>query len=137
MREKDVGVSHKESALAAQWLTKSLAGNRAGYRMNRDRNILTQFSGQKQNVLGEALTLHKHNGYSLSSFFLFFLFFLGARAPVWGNPSKPQQEALMQDKNPATKDTGSLKNLKTALLPLRETAILGWPSFIRIHSACS
>lgn len=100
MREKDVGVSHKESALAAQWLTKSLAGNRAGYRMNRDKNILTQFSGQKQNVLGDALTLHKHNGYSLSSlhFSFFFLFFLGARAPVWGNPSKPQQNLLRKTK---------------------------------------
>lgn len=132
MREKDVGMSHKESPLAAQWLTKSLSGNRGGRLMNRDRNIPTQFCGQKQNVPGERGTYSsQHNGAFLSL----------ARAPVWGNPSKPQQEVLVRDKKFAYKRRWTLQNsskiAKNASSPFGATMIGWWPLFIHVHSACS
>lgn len=74
----------------------------------------------------------QHNGafFSSSSF---------ARTPVWGHASKPQQEALVQEKNDPTKgvNRNSSKLFKKAPSPLGVTMKGRWPLFIPAHSACS
>lgn len=98
--------------------------------MNRDRNIPTWFCGQKQNAPGEKRHL---------LFTTQWCFFSFARTPVWGHPSKPQQEALVQEKNYPTKgvNRNSSKLFKKAPSPLGVTMIGWWPLFVPAHSACS
>lgn len=100
-RYKDVDVSYKESPLAAQWLTNSLAGNKGRGLMNRDWNI-------PHNTVVKRKERGTYSSQHNSAFLL-------ARTPVWGNPSKPQQEALVQDKKYADKRLWPTQNFSQLL----------------------
>lgn len=78
-RERDVGMSHKESPLAAQWLTKPLAGKRGGCVMNADQKYfnIVLWSRAEMCREKEALTFSSQTQWR-------FYFVSFARAPVLG-----------------------------------------------------
>lgn len=132
MREKDVGMSHKESPLAAQWLTKSLAGNRGGRLMNRDRNIPTWFCGQKRNVPGERGHLLFTTQCCLS---------FTCKGTCLGKSIQTSAGGPCARQKFAYKRRGTLQNsskiFKNASSAFGVTMIGWWPLFIPVHSACS